>query len=965
MAQDKKRKNSDSALWDPKKRQKERSGGYDSPERRADAVGSGLEEESYGHHNAKNAQTSRTDQAIRTPPNGQPVAGNREQDFYLYRFLDVGIPSYMPPEKGTPGPVERFTTVSYPGGDNNLYDLDEGYTVPQELVDEYNLYYAALQQIDELEGGPCGQRRRSRSPSPEPQEVNHPPYGRRPPARPPSPESPQLGEPDYPPPGQPPLARPASPARQHSKLKFWPPQGQGKPYVLVQARPPLTQLNEGSPTGGAHSGQALDLVVDTQNRRSAKAKGKSRYIIESERGSTPDDERDGDYVPEGDSRNQRVTESGAPSDPIVDGDQTFVDSSYGDPIVVDSQTTERPATRAEATSERAEEPNAPCKEGTEVPEGWKRNGGRPPKAFIKAAAKVGDTYRAEIAGLKKTYGVSDKVAYIATGLQPRVIETRETSSWNAHQRVYKIEYPKEVDETASEYKARCLLHYLLHVKPLSKDEKTQFRENCEEFIMEYFFDNQGKELKVVSPEKRVEAAAKALQKLAQMISRGDPEIQSFGGVNYIGSDKGGRASGSSTFVSSQTVLKAIQIFNIGTKKIMLKTGDFLRAVVAQDEMELALEAPRAELPTEPLGDAGKNNASTVDPRDKTQERLGRNKDLAPVGGNSDEPPHVTVFKNSDARKRGRGYLGMTYKKVGAQRTNVDWLNLVANALSGRFRLENWFFKPYPGQVGFTIEQIPLKSWQEMGRMLCADDFHPVTGGRNEKAPRFVPWTEEEKKYKRGSKEYNSIPLVISHKGEHLLTVRHAEQLHAETNGGHSMQANDDEEEEEEAGEATSSKEHSVPKPSQAEKTSNNRAPGRPVQEATPADGASRRPLPPRAPLPLIQFDPSSKRTSGLGDSTTMSSRNLPRRGELGVAQHKKVIFSHSTPHVRVVSATNAFFSNSKSLPPSNRGLLFPQSKSQVQRTGPSQVGPSKTPGQPKHLPDAFKQDLFVQGSSRR
>ena len=63
---------------------------------------------------------------------------------------------------------------------------------------------------------------------------------------------------------------------------------------------------------------------------------------------------------------------------------------------------------------------------------------------------------------------------------------------------------------------------------------------------------------------------------AQMISRGDPEIQSFGGVNYVGSDKGGRASGSSTFVSSQTVLKAIQIFNIGTKKIMLQTGDFLQ-----------------------------------------------------------------------------------------------------------------------------------------------------------------------------------------------------------------------------------------------------------------------------------------------------------------------------------------------------------------------------------------------------
>ena len=61
-----------------------------------------------------------------------------------------------------------------------------------------------------------------------------------------------------------------------------------------------------------------------------------------------------------------------------------------------------------------------------------------------------------------------------------------------------------------------------------------------------------------------------------MISRADSEIQCFGGVNYVGPDKAGRASGGGTFISSDTVLRAIQIFNIETQAIMLKTGDFLQ-----------------------------------------------------------------------------------------------------------------------------------------------------------------------------------------------------------------------------------------------------------------------------------------------------------------------------------------------------------------------------------------------------
>ena len=61
-----------------------------------------------------------------------------------------------------------------------------------------------------------------------------------------------------------------------------------------------------------------------------------------------------------------------------------------------------------------------------------------------------------------------------------------------------------------------------------------------------------------------------------MISRADHDIQSFGGVNYVGAEKAGRAIGGATFVSGDIVLRAIKLFNIGTQAIMLKTTAFLQ-----------------------------------------------------------------------------------------------------------------------------------------------------------------------------------------------------------------------------------------------------------------------------------------------------------------------------------------------------------------------------------------------------
>ena len=79
--------------------------------------------------------------------------------------------------------------------------------------------------------------------------------------------------------------------------------------------------------------------------------------------------------------------------------------------------------------------------------------------------------------------------------------------------------------SAAEFKARQRLDYAMNVQELPKEDKRRFTEECEATVMNFFFENQGKELKASSPAKRVEAATKALQKMVTITSR-VPEIES-------------------------------------------------------------------------------------------------------------------------------------------------------------------------------------------------------------------------------------------------------------------------------------------------------------------------------------------------------------------------------------------------------------------------------------------------------
>ncbi|PPR06742.1 hypothetical protein CVT26_001346 [Gymnopilus dilepis] len=706
-----------------------------------------------------------------------PVQG-KARNFYVYRFLDKIVGSVRPPVPGTPGPVEALTRIQYPGVDATFYNLDDGFIVPHSVVEENGFYELAIQLVPDT-------RQSNSSPTFD----DWPTPGQRPRPCSPSPESPEA---------------------DNGNLggKVWPPHHQGKPYVLVPTNPYHAQHHDGNPASSMGHSRSRPA---SNHPTHVGSKGKERRVVfsegeesaEEEEDSTADDSQDEDFIPEQDQTQDGIGDEGdldcepmASSDPIENTEESFGTGVDDEPMAIDDNGPPRKSTvqaghgggRADGDDDAETQGDV---ETLEVPVEWKHKGGRPSKEFIRKAAAVGESFNTEIEHLMKTFKVSLKVAHVATGLQPRIIETRETSSWNAHQRVYKIEYPKEAGESViqprslllaiGEFKARSRLHYMLHVKPLTKDEKVKFREDCEEFIMEYFFKTEDNDLKASSPAKRVEAACKALQKLAQMISRADGEIQSFGGVNYVGPDKAGRAAGGGTFISSDTVLRAIQIFNIGTQAIMLKTGDFLQAVVSQRGMAHNLEGGRATTA----------NTNEVD----RPARRGCDKEPASTqGGNqaqeeaTEEPSHVTCFNQSDPRKRARSYLGLTYNKVDPQRTTVDWLGLLRNSLTGQFRLENWCFTPYPGQDGFSAGKITLKQWQAVGKLLTADDFHPKHGGQHAKAPRFVPWTKvafslrlapEEKKLEKGSAKYYEIPIVVSHTGQILLTARQAEERSAD------------------------------------------------------------------------------------------------------------------------------------------------------------------------------------------
>ena len=64
-----------------------------------------------------------------------------------------------------------------------------------------------------------------------------------------------------------------------------------------------------------------------------------------------------------------------------------------------------------------------------------------------------------------------------------------------------------------------------------------------------------------------------------MISQIDNDIQSFGGVNYVGPDKARCVSDGAIFLSSDLVMKAVKLFGINTDSIMDATATFLQYVV--------------------------------------------------------------------------------------------------------------------------------------------------------------------------------------------------------------------------------------------------------------------------------------------------------------------------------------------------------------------------------------------------
>ena len=373
-----------------------------------------------------------TSTSLGSRPSAPPgPAWGEGKNFFVYVFQGTSYLSYVAPEPGTPGPVERFAGISYPGQDVTVYRLDDGYVVPRTLVSEHNLYNAALQALEEEEK------------EPEPSSL----------------------EPSYPPCGQPPRARspsPGSPEPESPLLKVWPPQRQGKPYVLVPSDPYVLKAHH-----------LRNQAFQTSGKRTGK--GKARYIPTESEESLPEDGNDDDYVLSQDVGQEAHNgdmdisyfESQGPSDSIEDPVLSFRTTGGDKSMDVDGSTTIDEPTNVdesmnvdnlegngadvradvlEADAEGEDHEQGSGSDAVEVPEAWKK-GGRPPKAFIKEAAGVGQTYYQKVEHLMKTYKVSRKVVEIATGLQPRVVETRKTSSWNAHQRVYKMQDPKRKEES--------------------------------------------------------------------------------------------------------------------------------------------------------------------------------------------------------------------------------------------------------------------------------------------------------------------------------------------------------------------------------------------------------------------------------------------------------------------------------------------------------------------------------------
>ncbi|PPR04455.1 hypothetical protein CVT26_002232 [Gymnopilus dilepis] len=455
--------------------------------------------------------------------------------------------------------------------------------------------------------------------------------------------------------------------------------------------------------------------------------------------------------------------------------------------------------------------------------------------------------------------------------------------------------------------------------------------------MKAFFHDSRRGFEALSAEERVASARLIMQAMVNVISKVDRAFDIFGGLDYV--EPGGTvATGLCAVFKScrsldQTEEHAVPDLKVEKAKLLFTSSK-----------PVTLPAPIMRV---------------------------------------DEESHVTVFKRSDPRKRGRNYLGLTYSKIDRQRVTIDWQNFIPNSIRLQFRLENCNLSPHPGEESFVADKVPPKQWIEIGNMLTADDFHPVDGGCNPNATRFVSWTPEEKRFKKGSREYEDIPIVVNREGVPLLRLRQALLLKSKTEGGKAevvSSAGDTG-----SGGANVKGDQSMPQnvsldrssaiaPRQETRVSSAKThevslattplPG--SSKLTPTTGAHRFPSrapPPPAPPPaqtatkktqeekeVQKAKPTLPRAALIpeGAIATSFSRELPRRGELGSGQYKKLINAYPSRPPPVAAATQAFYASSTEPPPSNRGLNAPKPQPRPKLkarevNSPQDFGPSYAP----------------------
>lgn len=365
----------------------------------------------------------------------------------MYRFLNAIYSSYDAPEIGTPGPVEEITYVSFPGNDDQFYQIPDGHTVPNNLVAEFDLHNAALQTLKELPEGtpspPEGHRGEVASDRSSPA-LTPPTPAQRPRPRSPSPEFPE------------------SAPESESPKRYVPSPHQNNAYVLVPERSYRTKQLKAKVAATVKSGGSGDCEAEAQKTgKSHNLKGKGRYIqSDSEEGSEeessePDNSQDEDFKPDEHEHSARNGDTSIDNnedgfDPIENKDEAPGDREDNDSIVNDDNEQCEAGKGTDIIMDEAAESGEEVVREDEIPEAWKK-GGRPTKAFVREAAALGEVFDKGFFNLRKQHGVSAKLAFSAVGYHPITVERREGSSWNAHQRDYKINCPKAEGETKGEY----------------------------------------------------------------------------------------------------------------------------------------------------------------------------------------------------------------------------------------------------------------------------------------------------------------------------------------------------------------------------------------------------------------------------------------------------------------------------------------------------------------------------------